>query len=203
MPVDGSDQRPACDAWDNSRCEGTAYCQPRCPRAFDDDGQPYVVRPFTADDRTPLVEMYDAMSLEMTTLGLPPRTRERIERWLDGLADEGLNLLAVGDDGVRGHIAAAPADASDPELVVFVHPDHRGCGVGTELLKQLVAYADADGCESLVLTVDEDNERAVHVYDNLGFDVTERLRAEVTMQLDLDDPLAARVKRPPADRREH
>ncbi|MGB9963599.1 GNAT family N-acetyltransferase [Halobacterium sp. CBA1126] len=202
MPPDGRETGASCSAWDNSRCEGTPHCQPRCPRAFDADGDPFVVRPLTSADREPLVEMYEAMDVEATTLGLPPRTRERVERWLDGLADAGRNLLAVGDDGVRGHVAAAPVDASDPELVVFVHPDHRGRGVGTELLEQLVAYADADGCESLALTVAEDNERAVHVYDNLGFDVTERLRAELTMRLALEEPLVSRVKRPPAARRE-
>ncbi len=200
MTPDASETGASCSAWDNSRCEGTAYCQPRCPRVFDDDGRAYVVRPVADGDREPLLDMYDAMDLASTTLGLPPRTRERTERWLDGLAGDGLDLLAISGDRVLGHVAAAPVSADDRELVVFVHPDERGRSVGTELLKQLVAYADADGCESLVLTVDSDNERAVHVYDNLGFDVAERLRRELTMTLDLDAAIAERVQAPPAER---
>lgn len=200
MTPDARETGASCSAWDNSRCEGTAYCQPRCPRVFDDDDRAYVVRPVTDADRGLLLDMYDAMDLASTTLGLPPRTRERTERWLDGLAGDGLNLLAVGDDRVLGHTAAAPVGGGDRELVVFVHPDERGRGVGTELLKQLVAYAGADGCGSLVLTVDSDNKRAVHVYDNLGFDVAERLRQELTMRLDLDGALVDRVQAPPAER---
>lgn len=84
--------------------------------------------------------------------------------------------------------------------MVFVHPDERGRGVGTELLEQLVAYAADGGCETLLLTVDSGNERAVHVYDNLGFDVAERLREELTMKLVLDGPLIERVQAPPAER---
>lgn len=198
-PAEG-DQGAACSAWDNARCEGTPYCQPRCPRAFDDAGRPFLVRPFDADDRAGLLAMYDAMTAGASTLGLPPRTRERTERWLDALADDALNLVARADGRIVGHVAAAPAAASDPELVAFVHPEYRGRGVGTELLKHLVAHADDRGAASLRLTVADENERAVHVYDNLGFDVTERLREALTMTLDLGAPLADRVKRPPAYR---
>ncbi|MFB6268310.1 MAG: N-acetyltransferase family protein [Halobacterium sp.] len=199
MPSDAAADG-ACSAWDNGDCEGTPYCQPRCPRAFDDDGRPFVVRPVEAGDTDGLVSMYDAMSAETSTLGLPPRTRERTERWLAGLRGDGVNLVAVADGQVVGHAAAAPADDPDPELVVFVHPAHRGRGVGTELLKHLIAHVDDRGCASLRLTVSEDNDRAVHVYDNLGFDVSERLRAELRMRLSLDDPLVDLVQRPPARR---
>jgi len=190
----------ACSAWDNSRCEGTVYCQARCPRAYDDDGRPYIVRSLEDDDADALLEMYDAMDGEMTTLGLPPRTRERCERWLDGLAENGLNFVADIDGQIVGHVAAAPADDRNPELVVFLHPDYRGRGIGTELLKQLVAHVDERGADSLRLTVASGNRRAIHVYDNLGFDVADRLRKELEMTLDLDGELARRVKQPPAQR---
>jgi GNAT superfamily N-acetyltransferase len=200
MPADADDTAAACSAWDNSRCEGTAHCQPRCPRAFDDDGRPFVVRPRTDGDRDGLLAMYDDVSAETSTLGLPPLTRRQTERWLDGLAADGTNLLAVAEGRIAGHAAAVPADSPNPELVVFVHPEHRGRGVGSELLKQLVAYAAADDHESLTLLVDEDNRRAVHVYDNIGFDVADRLRDELKMVLDLEAPISDRVRRPPADR---
>jgi ribosomal protein S18 acetylase RimI-like enzyme len=140
------------------------------------------------------------MAGEASTLGLPPKTPARRDDWLATLTENGLNLVAVAEDRVLGHVAAVPVDDENPELVVFVHPEMRGRGVGTELLKQVVAYADERGAESLRLTVASGNRRAIHVYDNLGFDVAERLERELEMRLALDEPVAARVKRPPADR---
>ncbi|MCG1002511.1 MULTISPECIES: GNAT family N-acetyltransferase [Halobacterium] len=203
MPPDGRETGASCDAWDNSHCEGTRFCQPRCPRVVDDDGRALVVRRLADGDADRLLDMYAEMSTESTTLGLPPRTRERTARWLDGLDADGLNLVAVDDGRAVGHVAAAPLDDPDPRLVVFVRPGHRDRGLGTELLRQLVAYAADSGCESLLLTVDADNERAVHVYDNLGFDVVERLRAELTMEIVLDGPLVERAQAPPAERSDH
>lgn len=190
----------ACSAWDNSRCEGTQFCPARCPRAYDDEGRPYIVRPFDDGDDDALLGMYDDMDREPPTLGLPPATHEHRKRWLSSLTENGLNFVAEVDDRIVGHIAAVPADDHNPELVVFLHPGYRGRGIGTELLKHLVAHAEERGAESLRLTVSSGNRRAIHVYDNLGFDAVDRLKRKLEMSLDLDGELASRVSRPPADR---
>lgn len=187
----------SCRGWDNGECEGTPYCPPRCPRYVDGDGDAYVLRPYRPSDRSSLVDMYLQMDTDSRTLGLPPVTERRIQDWLDGLTRDGWSLVANRDDRIVGHVGVTPASESEPHLVVFVHQDWRNRGIGSQLLRQMIAYADEWGHDGLALTVTGDNRRAIAIYDNLGFDVVGRLRTEIEMSLSLDEPIADRVKRPP------
>lgn len=187
----------ACPVWDNAECEGTPHCPPRCPRYFDRTDAPLLVRPLREEDVSPLVAMYE--TIESTTLGLPPATRDRTEQWLANLREKGWNLVARDGDRVVGHVGVAPADATAPALVVFVREECHGRGIGTELVKQAVAYAADRDHEALELTVESGNRRAVSVYTNVGFDVVERA-ADLEMRLALDDPVAEAVGLPPAER---
>ena len=190
----------ACDGWDYSGCEGTKYCPPRCPRFVDGDGTALLVRPYESDHRDALVQMYEEIDADSRTLGLPPESREGIEDWLDHLTSNGWNLVALAGDDVIGHIAAAPLDDEEPHIVVFVHHAYQNRGLGIELIRQLIAHADDRDHGALVLTVAAENERARTVYDNIGFDVSDRLATEITMRLAIEEPIAKRVRLPPVER---
>ncbi|MEM4781424.1 MAG: GNAT family N-acetyltransferase [Halalkalicoccus sp.] len=120
-----------------------------------------------------------------------PRERERvIERWLDTLLENGTNVVAVdpgGTDGERivGHAVYTPRDAPDPELAVFVDPDEHDRGIGTECCKQVIARAAAAGCETVELSVERTNRRAIAVYERLGFETVEASGSEMYMSLAL------------------
>lgn len=200
-----------CGVWDTSKCAGTPYCPPRCPRFVDTEGTPLVVRPYRDVDHGSLLEMYVALDDDHRTMQLPPKAPEAIEAWIASLTDGGLNLVAVDGTRVVGHVAALPKstpdlafDPSDPsaelEFVIFVHGDYHGRGIGTELLKQLVAHATAEGYDALSLFVARSNRRAVSVYRNVHFAIVERRQGELEMVLPLSHPVAERVQRPPAER---
>lgn len=55
---------------------------------------------------------------------------------------------------------------------IMVHPDCRGVGVGTELMKAALAQADVP----VLLTVDPNNVPAVKLYQSLGFTIREHIR---------------------------
>ncbi|WP_121823117.1 GNAT family N-acetyltransferase [Halostella salina] len=190
----------ACSAWDNTECQGTPYCPPRCPRFTDGEGVPLVVRPFRDSDRDAAVAMYDDIDSYSRTMGLPPATMPQIESWLDRLRENGWNLVALDGDRVVGHVAVVPADRPDPKFVVFIHQEYQDRGIGTELMKQVVAYADDRDHEALTLEVSKGNRRAVTVYENVGFEVVERMHSDLEMELSLEQPVAERVQRPPAER---
>lgn len=94
-----------------------------------------------------------------TTMGLPLEHRDDCERWIDRLASDGWNLIATGGDEVVGHVAVVPADAADPEFVVFVRPDFQNRGIGAELLDHVVVRADDRDHDELNLTVSKDRPR--------------------------------------------
>ncbi|WP_226040280.1 GNAT family N-acetyltransferase [Natrinema sp. DC36] len=190
----------SCSSWDNGECVGPPHCPPRCPRFTDERGVPSLVRPYRSTDFEALAAMYEEFDESVATMGLPPLIRPRIEDWLAALTADGWNLVALSGDRLVGHLAVTPASAVEPEFVVFVHTDFQNRGIGTELLEQLVAYADAGGHESLRLTVVIDNRRAITVYENVGFETIDRSGLSTEMCLPLESPLVDRVRRPPADR---
>lgn len=191
--------KEACNAWDYTDCKGTEYCPPRCPRFFDKNGVPLLIGPYLSTYRDALSAMYEDLDAHSKTLGLPPTTTEQREQWLDHLIGAGLNLVALDEGNVVGHVAAVPAEEDKSQLVVFVHQAYQNRGIGTELLKQLVAHADDENVEAITLMVALNNQRAITVYDNMGFDVIERMQGEIAMRLSLDRPIVDEVKRPPAE----
>ncbi len=95
-----------------------------------------------------------------------------------------------------GHVAVIPADASAPEFLISVHQAYQNDGVGTELIKQLIAYAADRDHSGLTLEVSKGNKRASTVYQNGGFDVAKRKLSELEMELDLEHSLVERLRRP-------
>lgn len=165
---------PVCTCWDASECEGTVHCPPRCPRFVDRRGTAWIVRPADESDRGALVEMYDDFASEDVTQGLPPRTRRRIERWLDGLFADGCNFVASRHGTVAAHAVYTPTDEPEPEFAVFVHQRYQGRGLGTEVSKHAIATAAAADRTALGLLVAADNRRAKRLYRRLGFQVEDR-----------------------------
>jgi ribosomal protein S18 acetylase RimI-like enzyme len=200
MSAGGDESKTSCGGWDNSSCEGTPYCPPRCPRFVDDEGVARIARPLEQDEFDDLVAMYDSLDSDSRTQGLPPTTRSGIENWLSSLVERGWNLVVEGDDGLVAHTAAVPTSTGRPELVVFVHQSVRERGIGTELLKHLIAHTDARGHDGLTLNVSAGNDRAIAVYQNIGFDVVEGAQPAIEMALSMDDPIAERVQLVPAER---
>lgn len=190
----------ACENWDNAECEGTVGCPPRCPRFFDAHGEPLLIRECCDDDCEDLVEMYAALGVESRTMGIPPADEDALGRWLTGIVSDGWGLLATRDGRIVGHAAVTPAGDSEPEFVIFVRPGSQDRGIGTELVKQVLAYADDRDHERLVLDVSPENERAITVYQNVGFETVARTGMSRTMALSIAKPVVEECQRPPADR---
>lgn len=200
MSAQSNSTGATCAGWDNSECGGTPYCPPRCPRFEGKDGTPYVARPFRKEDRSALVEMYTELDRFSRASGLPPATVPQIESWLNRLLMNGWNLVVVNESHVVGHVSAVPAESETPEFEIFVHQDHQNNSVGTELVNQLIAYADSRDHEGLTLEVAVGNECAITVYKNAGFEIAEKKLSEIEMELNINRSLADRLQRPPGER---
>lgn len=193
-------QGPRCLVWNPSDCPGTSACPPRCPRFVDTKGEGILVRPARDDARERLFEFYAAYPDAHRSMLLPPRDRAALERWLDRLLDRGQNLLAVQDDRLVGHALYSPREATESELLVFVDPEYHGRGIGTELCRQVLARAAADGHETVTLRVGKANRAARRVYRRLGFCPVDEHPDNIEMRLALETELVTRVQAPPAER---
>jgi ribosomal protein S18 acetylase RimI-like enzyme len=85
--------------------------------------------------------------------------------WLRLLMSENKGYGYVGDD--------------TPELSIAVLPEHRGQGIGTELLTCLVA--SVRGHSSISLSVSEGNS-ALRLYERFGFEVVSKSAESLTMK---------------------
>ena len=54
---------------------------------------------------------------------------------------------------------------------LYVRPDFRGAGVGTKLIKEVIAFAKAENCKKLRWQVSEWNQPAIDFYKSLGANV--------------------------------
>lgn len=198
--MSGDSEDLKCTIWDNSDCVGTSYCPPRCPRFTDKEEEALIARPYRSEDLETLVDMYEDLDSYSRTMGLPPADRLQIENWLMKLMDRGWGLVVLLGDRIVGHVAATPETSSTPEIVIFVHQDVRDRGIGTELMKQLLAHAADKDHSGLSLEVSSGKERAISVYENIGFDVIESTLRELQMEISLESSIAERVQRPPGER---
>ena len=151
------------------------------------------IRPVTAADGRFLVEMLcEALFVPP---GEPPFPREIVDRpglsryvrdFGERAGDRG--FIAEGPAGdpigaawVRQFTASAPGyafvDESTPELSIAVSPDHRGRGVGTALLVELLK-----GLNRCCLSVDDRNP-AVRLYERFGFRAVSHADSSLTMLL--------------------
>jgi ribosomal protein S18 acetylase RimI-like enzyme len=157
--------------------------------------------------------MYDRLDSSSRTMGLPPISTDEIRAWIERLDEDGWNLLALDDGTAVGHVGVVPPDGGGdgdgdgdggaPRFVIFVHQAYQGRGIGTELVKQVVAYAADREYGELLLSVSEENERAIDVYEGVGFEIDDDSEGPanvVGMSLPLSHPIADRVRLPPAER---
>lgn len=170
--VDGA---TACEVWDNGECRGSPECPPRCPRFLDKQGRPLLVLPFEDAplSRRALLDPFDC-GPEGHSASYPPyRRREALDEWLDGLLDDGENLVVVDDDQLIGHAVAMPTGEDASEFAVFVAPEHRGRGIARELLRHVVVRAAAAGHAALIMHVQQTNKPMLAIAREQGFEPVE------------------------------
>ncbi|WP_336135058.1 GNAT family N-acetyltransferase [Natronomonas amylolytica] len=114
--------------------------------------------------------------------------QEAVSEWYgsDGLADaiaEGRTELLVAErDGEVVGFAHATWNGSEAEgyiLRLYVHPDHRGRGVGGELLegtRQALAGYDVDRIHAMVLA---ENDPGNAFYERFGFERADESRTRI------------------------
>lgn len=81
-------------------------------------------------------------------------------------------IIVYADGKPVGAGAIRPYDEESIELKrVFVKQEAQGKGIGTELVKQLIAWSKELGYKRMILETGVLLEEATHVYQKLGFEV--------------------------------
>lgn len=154
------------------------------PRSFEDGTGRTVVLEATDDAADALATMYADFAETDRSQGLPPRAETRVEEWVRGLLDDGINVVARHDDRVVGHAVLVPFDGM-AELAIFVHPDYQQVGVGSRLIRALLGEGERAGVGTVWLCVERANTVAVNLYRSVGFE-----RTVDGIEIEMELPLA-------------
>lgn len=149
-------------------------------------------------DEAGFVEHERLRLLRHELYGVPPRPRRRLRRgrWRDQAAvlavdeaafdpfwrfdqqglDEARSATPVARyrvalDGTRvaGYAISGRAGAISYLQRLAVHPDHQGQGLGLALVTDALAWARRRGAASMLVNTQERNERALALYEQVGF----------------------------------
>lgn len=139
----------------------------------------------------------DAANLSATRLQIDGETenldRERGEAYIDeagfidiiendSTSETSLFLVAEADGQIAGFSRCAgnalKRTSHQVEFGVGVLKEYWGYGIGRELLKQSLQWADTAGVKKITLKVLETNEKAVLLYEKHGFEVEGVLKAD-------------------------
>ena len=148
----------------------------------------YVIRPARRED---------AASLSATRLQIDGETenldRERGEAYIDeagflelieedNASETNLLLVAEADGRIAGFSRCAgnalKRTSHQVEFGVGVLKEYWGHGIGKELLKQSMHWADTNGIKKITLKVLETNGKAILLYEKHGFEVEGTLKAD-------------------------
>jgi putative acetyltransferase len=175
------------------------------------DGQEGTLRPATLDDGGAVYDIERAIvaggvGVVRTLASMPPREifvqqyQHILPTGFQGAS--GISLLGCLGDGTAG--ANGTLKRLGPDLVnhvallsVGVHPDHQGLGLGRWVMRGLLDWAAQVDIKRIELYVRADNDRAINLYQSLGF-VTEGRRRNFhrTPQGELRDDLIMALLRP-------
>jgi putative acetyltransferase len=162
------------------------------PRAWETkftlaDGKKIYFRPKQSSDTEMLWTMFSTLSDGSLSNLAPPFTRERIEGWTSNIdCDKVLTIVAVTRErGGQRIVSTASLSFNTQEifkhkaeLSIAVHDDYQNMGIGTAMLNHLVGIAKMKKLRKIWLLVNTDNDRAVHLYKKVGFEIEGKLSKE-------------------------
>ena len=124
-----------------------------------------------------ILEIFNEAILNSTALyDYKPRPPESMSTWFEtkskgnfpviGIEDEDGTLVAFGSYGT---FRAWPAYKYSVEHSVYVHKDHRGKGLGLQIMQALVAEARKNGVHAMMGGIDATNAGSIALHERLGF----------------------------------
>jgi RimJ/RimL family protein N-acetyltransferase len=158
-------------------CQGRRDC-------IDKKGTTFWIGGCQEKDFCSLLEMYRLFSPKPASQGLPPPDPKGCLTWLRGLFEAAENFLAWGQEKVIGHAALIPDfHRHDAEFLIFVDQSFRNRGIGTALTRMAMDRAKAMRLQTVWLTVEIYNLRAIGLYRRFGFTFRNTYECERTMVL--------------------
>lgn len=140
----------------------------------------FTIRPIELRDAPGINAIRRMPGVFETILGHPAERLQKSEDFIRNLGPNDFQFVAVKPDGHGGElvigtaslmVCASPRMRHIGTVAIMIHRDYQNQGVGRALMETLLDMADNWlKLVRLELSVFEDNERAIHLYESLGFE---------------------------------
>jgi L-amino acid N-acyltransferase len=135
------------------------------------------IRDAIENDLPAITAIYNDVLLNSTAIyrDEPATVAERIAFWQSRKANNYPTIVACDGDSIVGFASfgdfrAWPGYRFTVEHTVHVHREHRGQGIGSELVKALIPIAAAAGKHVMIGGIDADNTASLRFHQRLGFE---------------------------------
>ena len=136
-----------------------------------------IIRKAERKDIEALLEIYNhEVIYGVSTLDINARTIEQWTEWYENHNIKNHPLIVAEDGGaVIGYATLSSyrqkeAYASTVELSIYIHPEHRGKGVGSVLMGEIINMAKADDTvHTVVSVITSGNAASERLHNKFGF----------------------------------
>ena len=135
-----------------------------------------MIRHAQAADLGAILDIFnDAISNTTSVYYYEPHTIRDMLSWYEDKVRDGFPVLVFEENNhvigfaAFGTFRDRPAYKYTVEHSVYVHKDHRGKGVGTRLMMDLMKIANEREYATIVAGIDSGNEVSRAMHENLGF----------------------------------
>lgn len=118
----------------------------------------------------------DAILTSTALYDYQPRSLASMDTWFAAKANGNFPVVGLEDDagtllafGSFGTFRAFPAYKYTVEHSVYVHPHHRGRGLGRDVMRALIAEAKQRDVHAMVGGIDASNAGSIALHERLGF----------------------------------
>jgi len=151
-------------------------------------GRVLEVLPCAGEKPDKLLAFYNLFEPKGEYQGIPPGQKRDRTRWIKELIAGWQNFLILDGDQVVGHVAVTLGAGPLQELIIFLHQDYRGRGIGSKALDYIQGWLGPKVSGRLWLTVQNTNVPAIRCFQKVGFKFTSPpLEPEREMVLDLKE----------------
>ena len=124
-----------------------------------------------------ILEIFNDAILHSTALyDYTPRPRQSMVGWFAAKSSGGFPVIGIENAdgrllgfGSYGTFRAWPAYKYTVEHSVYVHKEHRGRGLGSILLSELIAAARKNDRHAMIGGIDTTNTGSIKLHEKLGF----------------------------------